>query len=143
MLRSYKLKKHSKLAPDVGIRYDGIYRVVKYWPHKGKSGFIVWRFLFRRDDKSLAPWEEGAPKFSCIMKNEEDEEDRNSKKRKADGSIQNFFKKPKLEETYDIDPEILELIRADKLNEKDWQPLTELKTRKDKWFEKVEEVGIF
>jgi len=30
--------------------------VVKYWPEKGKSGFIVWRYLLRRDDPSPAPW---------------------------------------------------------------------------------------
>jgi len=31
-------------------------QVVKYWPEKGKSGFIVWRYLLRRDDPSPAPW---------------------------------------------------------------------------------------
>ena len=143
VLRSYQLKKHSEFAPDIGIRYDGIYKCVKYWPHNGKSGFIVWRFLFKRDDESLAPWEKRARKFSCIMKDEQDKEDRIGKKRKANGNVEQIFKKPKVdEETYDIDPEILELIRADKLNEKDWQPLIELKTRKDKWFDKVEKVGV-
>ena len=29
-------------------RYDGIYKVKKYWPQKGKSGFIVWRYLLAR-----------------------------------------------------------------------------------------------
>ena len=37
-------------------RYDGIYKVVKYWPEQGKSKFIVWRFLLRRDDPAPAPW---------------------------------------------------------------------------------------
>ena len=32
--------------------------MVKYWPEKGKKGFIVWRYLFRRDDPSPAPWTE-------------------------------------------------------------------------------------
>lgn len=32
------------------------HQVVKYWPEKGKSGFIVWRYLFRRDDDNPAPW---------------------------------------------------------------------------------------
>ena len=36
----------------------GLYKVVKYWPEKGKKGFIVWRYLFRRDDPSPAPWTE-------------------------------------------------------------------------------------
>ncbi len=31
VLRSAKLKKHSKYAPDEGNRYDGLYKVVKYW----------------------------------------------------------------------------------------------------------------
>ena len=29
-------------------RYDGIYKVKKYWPQKGKSGHIVWRYLLAR-----------------------------------------------------------------------------------------------
>jgi len=31
-------------------------QVVKYWPDKGLSGFIVWRYLLRRDDPDPAPW---------------------------------------------------------------------------------------
>nr|KAG5688100.1 hypothetical protein BaRGS_031293 [Batillaria attramentaria] len=30
--------------------------VVKYWAEKGKSGFLVWRYLLRRDDPAPAPW---------------------------------------------------------------------------------------
>lgn len=56
VLRNYKASKHSKYAPEDGNRYDGIYKVVKYYPEKGESGFIVWRFLLRRDDPSPAPW---------------------------------------------------------------------------------------
>lgn len=56
VVRSAKLAKHSKYAPADGNRYDGIYKVVKYWPEKGKSGFIVWRYLLHRDDESPAPW---------------------------------------------------------------------------------------
>lgn len=37
-------------------RYDGIYKVVKYYPEKGISGFTVWRFVLRRDDPTPAPW---------------------------------------------------------------------------------------
>ena len=32
--------------------------MVKYWPEKGKKGFIVWKYLFQRDDPSPAPWTE-------------------------------------------------------------------------------------
>lgn len=31
-------------------------QVVKYWPEIGKSGFLVWRYLLRRDDVEPAPW---------------------------------------------------------------------------------------
>lgn len=30
--------------------------MVKYWPDKGKSGFLVWRYLLKRDDDEPAPW---------------------------------------------------------------------------------------
>lgn len=62
--RGWKGAKHSKYAPKEGIRYDGIYKVVKYWPQKGKSGFSVWRYEIRRDDESPAPWtKEGMKKI--------------------------------------------------------------------------------
>ena len=80
MVRNVKGRKHSKYAPIEGNRYDGIYKVsggpracppplaprsltprffpqvVRYWPEKGKSGFLVWRFLLRRDDIEPGPW---------------------------------------------------------------------------------------
>lgn len=31
-------------------------QVQKYWPEKGKSGFLVWRYLLKRDDDEPAPW---------------------------------------------------------------------------------------
>jgi len=58
VVRGYKGSKHSKYAPEAGNRYDGVYKVVKYWPEKGKSGFRVWRYLLRRDDPAPAPWTE-------------------------------------------------------------------------------------
>ncbi|KAM9307770.1 E3 ubiquitin-protein ligase UHRF1-like [Gastrophryne carolinensis] len=56
VVRNAKGRKHSKYAPEEGNRYDGIYKVVKYWPQKGKSGFLVWRYLLKRDDEEPAPW---------------------------------------------------------------------------------------
>ncbi|KAJ8278338.1 hypothetical protein GJAV_G00086540 [Gymnothorax javanicus] len=56
VVRSSKGRKHSKYCPEDGNRYDGIYKVVKYWPEKGKSGFLVWRYLLKRDDEEPAPW---------------------------------------------------------------------------------------
>ncbi len=40
----------SEYAPEEGNRYDGIYKVVKYWPHSGQEGLVVWKYLMRRDD---------------------------------------------------------------------------------------------
>lgn len=48
-------------------RYDGIYKVVKYYPEKGLSGFRVWKYLLRRDDPSPAPWESGAKQYPIIV----------------------------------------------------------------------------
>jgi len=57
VIRNCKGRKHSNYAPEEGNRYDGIYKIVKYWPETGKSGFKVWRYLFRRDDDANpAPW---------------------------------------------------------------------------------------
>uniref|UniRef100_A0A8C1SMP0 RING-type E3 ubiquitin transferase n=1 Tax=Cyprinus carpio TaxID=7962 RepID=A0A8C1SMP0_CYPCA len=56
VVRSSKGRKHSKFCPEDGNRYDGIYKVVKYWPEKGKSGFLVWRYLLKRNDDEPAPW---------------------------------------------------------------------------------------
>jgi len=38
------------------LSYDGLYKVVKYYPETGTSGFIVWRFVLKRDDPTPAPW---------------------------------------------------------------------------------------
>ncbi|KAG7170928.1 E3 ubiquitin-protein ligase UHRF1-like [Homarus americanus] len=56
VVRNAKGRKHSKYAPEEGNRYDGIYKIVKYWQDTGKSGFKVWRYLLRRDDPMPAPW---------------------------------------------------------------------------------------
>ncbi|XP_027718431.1 E3 ubiquitin-protein ligase UHRF2 isoform X1 [Vombatus ursinus] len=56
VIRSAKGRRISKYAPEEGNRYDGIYKVVKYWPEIGKCGFLVWRYLLRRDDVEPAPW---------------------------------------------------------------------------------------
>ena len=40
-IRNYKLRSHSKYASIEENRYDCIYKVVKYWPVKCRSGFIV------------------------------------------------------------------------------------------------------
>ncbi|XP_050541918.1 E3 ubiquitin-protein ligase UHRF1-like [Daktulosphaira vitifoliae] len=62
VVRNYKLSKHSKYAPETGNRYDGLYKVVKYYPEAGISGFTVWRYVLRRDDPAPAPWTEAGKK---------------------------------------------------------------------------------
>ncbi len=52
-IRNYKGRKSSEYAPEEGNKYDGIYKVVKYWPEKNKNGFIVWKYLFRRDEVGI------------------------------------------------------------------------------------------
>ncbi|KAJ8356834.1 hypothetical protein SKAU_G00196280 [Synaphobranchus kaupii] len=71
VVRSYKGRKHSKYSPEDGNRYDGIYKIVKYWPEKGKSGFLVWRYMLKRNDDEPAPWtrdgKERAKKLGLTM----------------------------------------------------------------------------
>lgn len=51
---------------------SSLFQVVKYWPQRGQAGFLVWRYLFRRDDESPAPWTEEGKRlieengYSCI-----------------------------------------------------------------------------
>ena len=49
-VRNHKGRKTSSYAPEEGNRYDGIYKVVRYWPQRSSAGFIVWKYLLRRDD---------------------------------------------------------------------------------------------
>lgn len=47
--RGFKLS--SEYAPDKGYRYDGLYKIQKYWSEKGEEGFLIWRFnLVALDD---------------------------------------------------------------------------------------------
>lgn len=46
----------SRFSPTEGLRYDGLYRVERYWHDQGRSGFLVWRFRLCRDDPTPAPW---------------------------------------------------------------------------------------
>ncbi|KAK3927690.1 E3 ubiquitin-protein ligase UHRF1 [Frankliniella fusca] len=55
VIRGYKL--NSKFAPERGYRYDGLYKITKYWETYGKSGFKVYKFSFLRCDPEPAPWD--------------------------------------------------------------------------------------
>ena len=54
VVRGFKLKSH--YAPRTGYRYDGLYKVVKYWDEVGKSGYRVYRYKLVRDETYPAPW---------------------------------------------------------------------------------------
>merc|ERR1712142_1128595 len=88
VVRSAKARKHSIYAPEFGFRYDGLYKVKRYWQEVGQSSFKVWRYEFIRDDPSPAPWtEEGKAiiereGYECIMR-KLDNADKGTK-RKAD-----------------------------------------------------------
>jgi putative restriction endonuclease len=47
--------KGNLFAPEVGYRYDGLYRVESHWIELGKSGFNVYRFKLVKQNSSLPP----------------------------------------------------------------------------------------
>ncbi|XP_020629479.1 E3 ubiquitin-protein ligase UHRF1-like isoform X1 [Orbicella faveolata] len=154
VVRSSKLAKHSKYAPADGNRYDGIYKVVKYWPEKGKSGFIVWRYLLRRDDETPAPWtKEGKKKIQELglkmvypegyleaqakkeeeKKKQEKEKDQDKEagkgkgkgKRKRDEDVDSPQKSPPTKKrSYKLPEKTKELLDADTANSKLWSEVT-------------------
>ncbi|XP_076819888.1 E3 ubiquitin-protein ligase UHRF1-like [Clavelina lepadiformis] len=140
VVRNYKGGKHSKYSPEEGNRYDGIYKVVKYWPEKGKSGFIVWRYLFRRDDKEPAPWtKQGKKKIKELgltmqypdgyleaQKNaNNDENEKQGKKRKRKSSIETDLTKKKKLAQYVMSADIQKLMKSDVENHKLWNEVKE------------------
>ncbi|XP_077991387.1 uncharacterized protein LOC144445636 [Glandiceps talaboti] len=79
VIRGYKL--NSPFAPEEGYRYDGIYKVVKYWFTIGLSGFGVYKFaLSRIEDQPSPPWEvehfdKGMPKPDPAIMDEDSRSD--------------------------------------------------------------------
>ncbi|XP_074834746.1 E3 ubiquitin-protein ligase UHRF1 isoform X1 [Carettochelys insculpta] len=169
VVRNVKGGKHSKYAPLDGNRYDGIYKVVKYWPEKGKSGFLVWRYLLRRDDEEPAPWtKEGKDrmkKLGLTMQYPEgyleavankdkrgDEEcetpGKGKRKRKSAGneiklptSPRGTPKKTKVE-PYKLTSQQKALIKEDESNEKLWNEVLEALKDGPKFLNKVEETFL-
>ena len=45
----------SLYLPKVGVRYDGLYRVVRFWKEENSG---EWKFHLKRDDPAPAPWTE-------------------------------------------------------------------------------------
>ncbi|GIX75163.1 e3 ubiquitin-protein ligase UHRF1 [Caerostris extrusa] len=139
VVRNCKGRKHSEFSPEEGNRYDGIYKIVKYWPEKGKSGFLVWRYLLRRDDPSPAPWTKAGKKRikelgltmqypegyleSLEEKQKAASENASKKKHKNDDSSESK-KKRKIAHT--LSSEIVHLIQLDKVNKKFWDECLEV-----------------
>ncbi|KAJ2061716.1 hypothetical protein GGI17_002891 [Coemansia sp. S146] len=128
--RSYKIaKKHPEFAPEAGVRYDGIYRVVKYWRQKGESGHYVWRYLFRRDDTEPAPWTaEGKANIERWGLTLFDESPAALEAKAAKASVKRVRKdkeaarttRTKKVYTCTPSPELLEMIRLDEANTRMW-----------------------
>ena len=47
--------KKNPFAPEVGYRYDGLYKVDSHWHEIGKAGFLVYRFKLVKLDSTLPP----------------------------------------------------------------------------------------
>lgn len=143
VVRNYKGAKHSKYAPTDGNRYDGIYKVIKYYPEKGKSGFIVWRYKLRRDDPTPAPWEEGGQQFDMIYPDGylEAQEKKGTKRVLTDSSNSSPAPKRTKTEVYKLPADVKSLIDEDTGNAKSWKECKEcLREGKVKFLEKVEEI---
>ena len=59
VIRGYKL--NSKFAPERGYRYDGLYRIDRFWETVGKAGYRIYKFDFVRCDPEPAPWNKSSP----------------------------------------------------------------------------------
>lgn len=83
--------KGSIYGPEEGYRYDGLFRVEKYWKEKGISGFIVWRFRLRKIEGELE-------KQTNILHEEPDEYNSNKTKRaiRVETRIQRIIRDTKL-----------------------------------------------
>uniref|UniRef100_A0A4W5PCI4 E3 ubiquitin-protein ligase UHRF n=1 Tax=Hucho hucho TaxID=62062 RepID=A0A4W5PCI4_9TELE len=141
VVRSSKGRKHSKFSPEDGNRYDGIYKVVKYWPEKGKSGFLVWRYLLKRNDDEPAPWtrdgKERIKKLGLTMQVKRHGSSSEEKSSPAKGTP----KKMKLE-AYKLTKEQKAWIKDDEPNRKVWDEAMESLALGPKFLNKVEEVFL-
>ncbi|TRZ03334.1 hypothetical protein DNTS_027491 [Danionella cerebrum] len=171
VVRSSKGRKHSKYCPEDGNRYDGIYKVVKYWPEKGKSGFLVWRYLLKRNDDESAPWtrdgKERIKKLGLTMQypegyleavaakekekenkleDEEETPTKGKRKRKSQSAEEKSPSKAtpkKLKvEAYKLSKEQKALIKEDELNKKLWDEAMESLSLGPRFINKVEEVFL-
>ncbi|XP_059470778.1 E3 ubiquitin-protein ligase UHRF1-like [Neocloeon triangulifer] len=126
VVRGYKLGKISKYAPDEGYRYDGIYKVVRYFKDTS-GGNVMWKYELRRDDPEPPPWSSSGLKFMKEMnvgflegsKLKIEEEKRIKRKVPMEGvQIKQTRVTP-----YVLRPEIKQLVKLDVLNKRIWDHL--------------------
>ncbi|KAJ1806933.1 hypothetical protein LPJ56_005015 [Coemansia sp. RSA 2599] len=127
--RSYKaVKMHPEYAPAEGVRYDGLYKIVRYWRDKGVSGFYVWRYLFRRDDPEPAPWtqegKQNIERFGLVMYESDDEDEGEGGSKKKIGQS-NGGAKARVQLPYVLSAELLQMMALDKVNSRLWEKLVE------------------
>eukprot|EP00058_Branchiostoma_floridae_P015066 XP_002600554.1 hypothetical protein BRAFLDRAFT_205176 [Branchiostoma floridae] len=163
VLRNCKGRKHSTYAPEEGNRYDGIYKIVKYWPAKGKSGFLVWRYKLRRDDPEAAPWtKEGqktVKKLGLTMqypdgyleaqaaKEKEKEggtpaKGKGKRKRGSDGRNEGTPQKKKGGALREVSAEVQKMLKEDEKNKKLWDEALKAAKGGDSFLPKVEETFL-
>uniref|UniRef100_A0A669F9A2 E3 ubiquitin-protein ligase UHRF n=1 Tax=Oreochromis niloticus TaxID=8128 RepID=A0A669F9A2_ORENI len=157
VVRSSKGRRISKYAPEEGNRYDGIYKVVKYWPEIGKCGYLVWRYLLRRDDQEPAPWTpEGVerikklglavqypPGYLAAMANKSKKEacarpGRGG--RKSTPVEEPPSKRVKIEETFQLSEQQQQLIQEDTANKKLWDEAMEHLKEGPNFLRKMEQI---
>uniref|UniRef100_A0A7N8WQR5 E3 ubiquitin-protein ligase UHRF n=1 Tax=Mastacembelus armatus TaxID=205130 RepID=A0A7N8WQR5_9TELE len=170
VVRSSKGRRISKYAPEEGNRYDGIYKVVKYWPEIGKCGYLVWRYLLRRDDLEPAPWTpEGVerikklglavqypPGYLAAMANKTKKEacarpGRGGRSKPYPGrgrprrqqsppAAEPPSKRVKIEETFQLSEQQQQLIREDTANKKLWDEAVEHLKEGPNFLRKMEQI---
>ena len=124
VIRSDKMR-HSKYAPKEGFRYDGIYKLARYWPEKGKDGFITYKYQFRRDDPTPAPWtEEGIARaaelgLSMVYPDDWDPVARKTKRKREDEEA--APKKKKI--AYEPPSQLQQLLELDVRHRETWEAI--------------------
>ncbi|KAF6212932.1 hypothetical protein GE061_010644 [Apolygus lucorum] len=148
VVRNYNLAKHSKYAPEEGNRYDGIYKVVKYYKETGQSGFKVWRYLLRRDDPIPAPWtEEGEARIASLGLREHfletckvsptgrsKEGSAETKRKRGKGKPEEEKTAKKIKISYALSEDVMKAVSADQANAKIWENLKKLTSKGQKVF---------
>uniref|UniRef100_A0AAQ5ZCG5 E3 ubiquitin-protein ligase UHRF n=1 Tax=Amphiprion ocellaris TaxID=80972 RepID=A0AAQ5ZCG5_AMPOC len=155
VVRSSKGRRISKYAPEEGNRYDGIYKVVKYWPEIGKCGYLVWRYLLRRDDMEPAPWTpEGVerikklglavqypPGYLSAMANKTKKEAFLFMSVPESSPVaEPPSKRVKIEETFQLSEQQQQLIREDTANKKLWDEAMENLKEGPNFLRKMEQI---